>query len=697
MRKFLLILLGFVVLLIGVALVVPFVVPTETYTQQIAHQVERATGRQLTISGPVTFSVLPHLAFEAEGVALANPPGAASPQMVRLKTVQVQIKIWPLVHGTLEVDRFILVEPEIYLEIDAEGRPNWQFGEPAADRPASPPDQPEARRGDTPAGADAGTGEAGLVSEVKLGDIRIENGALTYTDARTGATERIDAINMTLALPDLESRMQADGSLGYKGQTVDLAVAVDKPSELLKGGSSPVKADVTTTPADLGFDGQVTNGAEPAASGTIDLQVGSIRDLAAWLAQPIEFEGQGLQTLRIAGKLDGSPKRVAFTDATIGLDAIEAKGEFVADLSGEVPKLDGRLDLGAVDLDPYLPPPAARETGQAGDQQAGAGGAEGWSDEPIQLPPLGGADVDFALSLESLSMREIEVGRTELALQLADATLKTVLKEMALYGGQATGEVEVAAADGVPSIRQQFRLDGLNALPFLQAVADFDRLEGTVRADTEITTRGGSQLQLVRNLNGNGSVAFTDGAIVGINIAAMVRNAASAFLDPAAGEQRKTDFAELGGTFAIRDGILTNDDLSLQAPVLRVDGRGRVDLPARTVAYRLEPKAAATLEGQGGGKQAAGILVPVIIEGPWDDLSYRPDLSGALESALRDPEALKEQVEQLGGSAKDVKRALEGNPEDVIKGLTGGSGGEGGSGGSGGDAAKKLLKGLFGN
>jgi AsmA protein len=269
--------------------------------------------------------------------------------------------------------------------------------------------------------------------------------------------------------------------------------------------------------------------------------------------------------------------------------------------------------------------------------------------------------------------------------------------------------VEITAADGVPSIRQQFRLDGLNALPFLEAVAGFNRLEGTVKADTELTSRGGSQLQLVRNLNGNGSVAFTDGAIVGINIAAMVRNAASAFLDPAAGEQRKTDFAELAGTFAIRDGILTNDDLRLQAPVLRVDGRGRVDLPARTVAYRIEPTAAATLEGQGAEKQAAGVLVPVIVEGPWDDLSYRPDLSGALESALRNPEAIKEQIEQLGGGAEDVKRALEGNPEDVIEGLIGGSGGsgdeggsggsrdEGGSGGPGGDAAKKLLKGLFGN
>jgi AsmA protein len=174
----------------------------------------------------------------------------------------------------------------------------------------------------------------------------------------------------------------------------------------------------------------------------------------------------------------------------------------------------------------------------------------------------------------------------------------------------------------------------------------------------------------------------------------MVRNAATAFLDPAAGERRKTDFGELSGTFAISDGILTNDDMRLQAPVLRVNGRGRVDLQARTLTYLVEPTAAPTLEGQGGAEQVAGVLVPVIIEGSWDDLSYRPDLSGVIGAALRDPEALKEQAE-------GVKRALEGDPGALIEGLTGGSGrsgGEGGQGGSGGaaeDAAKKLLKGLF--
>ena len=712
MRKFLFVLLGLVVVLIGAALVVPFLVPTDTYKQQIASQVESATGRSLTIEGPLRFTILPQLGFEAQQVTLANAPGAKSPQMVRLKAVEVELKVWPLLSGTLEVDRFVLVEPQIDLEVDAQGQPNWQFGAPPAEAPAQPSEPPQQSTEQTqpapagPGGIEGASG--GMLKEVRLGDVRIENGALTYSNAQDGSSETVTAINMTLRLPDLQSRLEADGALDYKGQTVSLRLSADQPAALLQGGASPVALSVETTPAKVGFEGQVDNGAAPAASGKLDLDVTSIRDLAAWLAEPLAFEGEGLRTLKIASQLDASPQRVALTDTTIGLDAIEATGEVTADLSGAVPKVDGRLDLGAVDLDPYLPPPSEDAAGS--DEQPGETGAEGWSDEPIAVPPIGGAAVDFALSLDSLTMRGIEVGRTVLGLKLAGNTLTAALQEMALYGGQATGNLEVAVADGVPAIRQQFQLDGLNALPFLTAVAGFDRLEGQASAQLDVSSRGGSQLQLVRGLNGNGSVTFTDGAVVGINIAAMVRNAATAFLDPSAGEQRKTDFGQLSGTFTIRDGILTNDDMSLQAPVLRVAGRGRVDLPARTLTYLIEPKAAATLEGQGGSEQVAGVLVPVIIEGPWDDLSYRPDLSGVIGAALRDPEALKEQVEQLGGSAADVKRALEGDPGAVIEGLLGGSGGgsgsggsegsggEGGSGGQGGaagDAAKKLLKGLF--
>jgi AsmA protein len=233
----------------------------------------------------------------------------------------------------------------------------------------------------------------------------------------------------------------------------------------------------------------------------------------------------------------------------------------------------------------------------------------------------------------------------------------------------------------------------LQALPFLTAAAGFQRLRGTAQAELSLQTQGRTQRQLVQNLSGTGRTAFHNGAIVGINLAALVRNVASAYQGGGIGGARETDFAELSGSFNVRNGVLTNDDLWLQAPVLRVAGRGQVNLPARTLDYRLDPKAAQTLEGQGGSREVAGLLVPVIIKGPWNAPTIAPDLTGVAQRALEDPEAFKEeveqQIEQLGEAGKALKK---GSPQKMLEGLLGGQGG-----GEGDDSARKLLKGLFGN
>jgi AsmA protein len=701
MKKFLLVLLALVVVLIVAALAVPFLLPMETYKQQIEAQVERATGRALAIDGPLDISLLPTVAVTAEELRFANVEGSARPEMVRLKGLQAELKIWPLLRGSVEVDRFVLVEPEFHLEIDAAGRPNWALGAPKA----GTGDEPQAQAPDQPGtGTEQPGGAMRLpITELKLGDIRIENGTLTLADARSGTEERIEAMNLDLDLPDLQSPMAAQGSFAYKGKPVELALAAERPVALLQGGSSPIRVTGKTPDLALAFEGAIDNAATPQAAGAIELNVGSIRDLAAWLAEPLAFEGEGLRTFRVSGKLESSPTRIALSDANLALDAIEGQGNVAIELSGQVPQVTGRLDLGAIDLNPYLPPEAADQVPAPGDGEETA--TTDWSDEPIELPPIGGANVDFALSTEGLKIRDLQLDRSELALRLQGAHLTVDLAEIALYGGRGNGQVEVQVVDGTPRISNRFRLEGLQALPFLTDAAGFERLRGTADAEISLQTRGRSERELVRNLNGNGQATFRDGAIVGINLAAMVRNVAAAFEGGGTGEERETDFAELSGSFAISNGILTNDDLWLQAPVLRVAGRGQINLPERTLDYRLEPKAAPTLEGQGGSREVAGLLVPVIIRGPWDDPIFTPDVSSVARRALEDPEAFKEEVEQqvdqLGDAADDVRDAIKkGDPEKALEGVLrrqGGGEGESGQAGQGAEAARKLLKGLFGN
>mgnify|MGYP006170976257 CR=1 FL=1 len=167
----------------------------------------------------------------------------------------------------------------------------------------------------------------------------------------------------------------------------------------------------------------------------------------------------------------------------------------------------------------------------------------------------------------------------------------------------------VRHATRINAIAADFDLAKFQAEPFLNDLAKFDRNLGTTDSKLSVTASGASQRELISNLNGNGSMMFRDGAIRGINIAAVVRNISTAALEQSFDDAEKTDFAELSGTFTIDKGIVSNDDLSMVAPLVRMTGEGTVPLPQRTVDYLVKPKLVASIEGQGAASDAAGVTV----------------------------------------------------------------------------------------
>lgn len=639
MKKLLIGLLAVVVLVVVVLAAAPFFIPIETYKQQIAERTRDATGRELRIGGELGLSLLPRFELRAEDVAFANAPGAGEPDMATLKELVLRLQVLPLLVGEVKVDSFVLVEPVIHLEIDNKGRPNWQFdGAPGAKAEAA-----------AETAEDEGRKGPGL-AELSLGDVRLDNGLVTYRDARSGQAMEISAINMTVSLPDLASPFALKGSLVWNGEQVTLTAEGDNPRRLMAGEAVPVALAVDSKPIDLSFEGRVTLVETAALEGKAGLDVPSVRALAAWTGNPIEIAGTGLGPLKIAGQIKGAGQKVAFADAEIALDDMKATGDLSVDAGGAKPNVKGRLDIDLLDLNPYLPPPAE---GKATDQAAaGNAGPGDWSDEPIDLSGLTAANVEFDLTVGGIRVRDIKVGHSALGISLKDGLLVADLEELNLYDGKGSGKLTLDGRGKLPAVKKSFTMAGISAEPLLTDAADFDRLSGTGQLEVSVSTRGGSERAMVEALNGQGAVKFVDGAIKGINLAAMVRNVKAAFATGGPGEAQKTDFAELSGTFRIDKGILTNTDLKLLNPLLRLSGAGTSDLPKRTVDYRVEPKVVGTLKGQGGAAEATGITVPVIIKGPWHDLSYRPDLAGL-----------------AGGVAKDPGKALEGAKE-TLKGLT---------------------------
>jgi len=663
MKKLLIGILVLVVVVIAAAVIVPFFIPLDTVKAQITTRAEDATGRKLTIAGDFDLSILPRVKIKAGNVTFANAPGAKQANMLELAELEVGVSLFPLLSGQVEVSSFVLIDPVINLEVDVKGRPNWQFEEKGSSE--SSDEKSEKSGGDD-------SGDSKGLREISLGDVRLVNGTVRFSDAQAGTSQEIKSINAQVNLPSLDQALTADGSLSWNRETIELTLKVDKPRALMKGASTGVETAIKSSRVTLNYKGTVANTKPASVAGEISLNVPSIRALAAWVGKPIEAAGGGLEPLSIKGALYMAGKSIAFKNAEISIDSMNAKGDFEVDTSGRVPSIVASLEVDKLDLNTYLPPesdkPAAPSSGGGSTPAAGgaAAGPSDWSDDPIDFSALNLVDADLSFVTGGIFVKEIKVGRTSLKAVLKGGKLALDLTEMALYDGQGTGRITVDA--GGNAVTQKLDLKGVQAAPLLTDAAGFDRVEGTANIVADVTTRGASQRQLVSALNGNGSIQFLDGAIRGINLAAMLRNVSSAFLDSSAKETQKTDFAELAGTYTITNGIVKNDDLFLKSPLLRVDGKGTSDMPNRTVDYRLIPKVVASTEGQGGDSAAAGLALPVQITGPWDNLTFAPDLSGAVDELIKDPskalEGLKSAIpgtDGAGGPLDALKKAIPGS------------------------------------
>ncbi|HUN52763.1 MAG TPA: AsmA family protein [Candidatus Sulfotelmatobacter sp.] len=671
MKKFLIGLAVVIVLLLVAAVAVPFFIPLDTYKQQIVAQVKNATGRDLAIAGPVSFSLLPRLELEANKVTFSNAAGAADPQMASFDQLQIRLQMFPLLHGEVAIDSFVLVNPVIHLEINKAGRPNWAFGEPAK---AASPAAKSAAAGST-AASGGGQGATAL-SELRLGELRLANGTVTYADDQSGQKQSLDKVNVTLSLPDLESPFKAAGDLVWRGKQIALKANVANPRQIMQGKSTDIALDITSEPVIFDFKGTATGGGTMKLAGDIDLKVPSVRGLAAWAAKPIDAPGTGLGPLSIKGKLNLQGAKLDFSNAQIALDAITAKGELGIDATGAKPAINGRLDVDKLDVNPYLPPEKpASSGGKAATATPAAAQSSDWSDDPIDLSGLKAVNVDFALSANAILVRKIKIDRSALTLKLKDGVLTADLTQLALYQGSGKGQLVVNGAGAVPAVSANFTLAKVQAEPLFDDAAGFDRITGTADTSTDVTTHGKSQREMVSALQGKGAMNFSNGAIKGINLGAMARNVSSAFLDASAGKAQQTDFTELGGTYTITNGIVKNTDLAMKSPLLRIEGAGTVELPPRTVNYRLTPKLVASAEGQGGKSDAGGIAVPIIISGPWSNLSYKPDLAGTAKQLLQNPgaasNALKNLVPGTGGAASSGSKSAPSGVGGALKGLLG--------------------------
>jgi AsmA protein len=409
---------------------------------------------------------------------------------------------------------------------------------------------------------------------------------------------------------------------------------------------SQLTLDVDGKQGDSAIKGRLTS----PFSGSLDSQTFELPKLAADLdvANPRLPKGGVKLALAGSARADLAKKR-ADVDLKTRLDDsnIQAK---LGVTRFDPPQLVFDVAIDQLDVDRYLPPKARA--------------AKAEPESPIDLSVLKSLDASGSIRIGSLKVANVKSSNVRLQVKAGGGRIEADPLSANLYEGTMKGAVS-ATTSASPRIAVQQNLSGISIGPLLRDLADKDLLEGRGSVALNITTQGQTISAMKKALDGTAAINLTNGAIKGVNVAAMLRRAQSALTGglhtQAASATEQTDFSELKASFTIRDGVAHNDDLSAKSPLLRLGGNGDIDIGAGAMDYVAKATVVGTLEGQGGKElaQLKGVTVPVRIAGPFDALKYSLDTRSLVT------ESAKAKVEQKTEEVKEKAR------EQLLKGIFG--------------------------
>jgi AsmA protein len=642
-----------VVLIIVLLLVVPRFVDINKYKPKIESMVTESTGRPFSIGGEIDLTLFPWAGVSVSDVHLGNAKGFKEKDFASVEHFEVRVKLLPLIFRDVQVKRLVVKSPRIALEKDKAGRGNWEdlvkHREKGKPEPEPAPEEGPAMR----------------IKNLMVGEFAITSGELLWIDHQKGTERRLTEVTLgvdPISMQDpigFELSAQLDGQpMSVNGEVGPLPMSLGEgkvPVRLLVRALDTLVAKLEGFVADLGGQTKFTMAleVEPFSPQMLSKKLGV--DLAERFRDPGAVTEMSLKTT-----LSGTSTAVSLKNGVLNLDDSTLTFDLKAS-EFERPVVSFDLKLDQIDMDRYMPPQAeAKEkegTGKAADEK-----------EKADYTRLRKLVMDGMVYVGRLKIRGATLSDVNLTMKAKNGVMRLDPFSMNLYGGGLSGNVILDVRKDTPRIQTAHRLEKVQAGPLLKDLGYTDRLEGVLNFTGDFALRGTEPERIKQTLNGSGEFAFTDGAIVGFDIAQMVRNVGSA-LGLSEKQKARTEFSEFTGNFTITNGLIDNPVAYLGSPLVRVTGKGKVDLPKETINYRIEPKFVGTLEGQGDTGLRSGLMVPIVISGTFDEPKFRPDLSGLAESgelkeaAKKVLESLVEEDEEKGDIAKEAEKLLEGLTE----------------------------------
>lgn len=445
-----------------------------------------------------------------------------------------------------------------------------------------------------------------------------------FTGDGIAASAKLDGafgnVSAALSLPDVEGTART-----FKVSSVLLSAEVKQPEQSFKFKlTSPVTGSIEAQQfnmGDLKFAVSASGDKLPGKNIDSELKGGIRADL-------------GRQN--IEGNLEG------------GLLQSQVKAKFAV-RNFNVPQIRYDLEIDEFDADPYLPKKSAEAPVQE---------AKNTPEQPFDLSALKHLNLEGSLRIGALKAANIKLAQLRVDVKAKNGIATIAPLSAKLYQGSLDGKASVNAA--TKGFAVNARLAGVDVAPLLKDVADLDLAEGKGNIAVDVTAQGNTVSGLKKKLGGKAAIDLADGAIKGINLTKLVQGIQRLGKDTktetlGVNKSEKTEFSEFKASFKIRNGIARNDDLAVKSTILRIAGRGDIDIGQDRMNYDVKVIFAKTEQGKTA-------TLPVKVSGPFSDLKINVDYTALLKDVAK--QKLDEKKEQLKEDAKakareELKRGLK--------------------------------------
>ena len=238
------------------------VVDPNDYKPQLIAAVQQATGRTLSLGGPLRISRSLWPTIEVSDLKLANLPGGTRPDMARVERIEAQLSLPALLWRRIELIKLTLVGPNILFE-QVGDKPNWVF-----DTATSPSPNPDASSALRPH------------ATLRFRTVHVQNGMVTF---------HLPARTKVVGIRTLDFQRLIDGG---PLQVASVLVYSDYAPFSLRASALPTAGDADPWTTQLAFAAYDTTASAQGTmnlAGDYDLQVeaqaGALEKLNALLPQ----------------------------------------------------------------------------------------------------------------------------------------------------------------------------------------------------------------------------------------------------------------------------------------------------------------------------------------------------------------------------------------------------------------------------